>query len=229
MRTTTVSSASIHYRDKKRTMTVADQVYFWSNKVKPKPLHLTDRLPRPLSCSIVWSFMWQENNNNPYGTSSSHNSYYSQSPPSASANTHLQFYSSGDQGQFYPGSRSSLEGNVGAQGSISQQGVQPGFGGNIALPTVGWWKAFGTGGFEGEPPLLEGISSSVRSTVLNSWHVPELGINFSHIRAKSLTVLNPLQRIDEHIMDDADLAGPLMFFFWFATFLLFVSLIYMQD
>jgi protein YIPF5/7 len=173
--------------------------------------------------------MWQENNNNPYGTSSSHNPYYSQSPPSASANTHLQFYSAGDQGQFYPGSRSSLEGNVGAQGSISQQGVQPGFGGNIALPTRGWWKAFGTGGFEGEPPLLEGISSSVRSTVLNSWHVAELGINFSHIRAKSLTVLNPLQCIDEHIMDDADLAGPLMFFFWFATFLLFVSLIYMQD
>lgn len=52
----------------------------------------------------------------------------------------------------------------------------------------------------------------------------ELGINFSHIRAKSLTVLNPLQRIDEHIMDDADLAGPLLFFVCFGTCLLFVSL-----
>lgn len=51
---------------------------------------------------------------------------------------------------------------------------------------------------------------------------PELGINFSHIRAKSMTVLNPLRRIDEHIMDDADLAGPVMFYFAFATFLLFV-------
>lgn len=51
----------------------------------------------------------------------------------------------------------------------------------------------------------------------------ELGINFLHIRAKSLTVLNPLQRIDEHIMDDADLAGPLLFCFCFGTFLLFVS------
>lgn len=55
-------------------------------------------------------------------------------------------------------------------------------------------------------------------------YIIELGINFSHIRAKSLTVLNPMQRIDEHIMDDADLAGPLLFFFCFGMFLLFVSL-----
>jgi len=52
----------------------------------------------------------------------------------------------------------------------------------------------------------------------------ELGINFSHIQAKSLTVLNPLRRVDEHIMDDADLAGPLLFFLCFGIFLLFVSL-----
>lgn len=38
-----------------------------------------------------------------------------------------------------------------------------------------------------------------------------------------MTVLNPLQRIDEHIMDDADLAGPILFLFGFGTFLLFVS------
>jgi hypothetical protein len=41
--------------------------------------------------------------------------------------------------------------------------------------------------------------------------------------AKTLTVLNPLSRVDDHIMDDADLAGPLLFCFCFATFLLFVS------
>ncbi|KDQ57524.1 hypothetical protein JAAARDRAFT_130293 [Jaapia argillacea MUCL 33604] len=85
---------------------------------------------------------------------------------------------------------------------MSQHGAAPAYGGNIQ-PTGGWWTAFGTGGFEGEPPLLE-----------------ELGINFSHIRAKSLAVLNPLRRVDEHIMDDADLAGPLLFCFCFATFLL---------
>jgi hypothetical protein len=48
-------------------------------------------------------------------------------------------------------------------------------------------------------------------------------VNPSHILAKSLTVLNPLKRVDEHIMDDADLAGPLVFCFAFALVLLFVS------
>ncbi|KAF8325176.1 Yip1-domain-containing protein [Cantharellus anzutake] len=77
------------------------------------------------------------------------------------------------------------------------------FGGNIQ--TVGpWWTAFTTGAIEGEPPLLE-----------------ELGINFNHIRIKSLTVLHPVRKIDEHIMDDADLAGPIVFCFCFALFLLF--------
>jgi len=144
--------------------------------------------------------MWQDNNNI-YGASSSQSQYYAGAPPPAGVP--LQFYApSPVSSSFYPGSRSSLEGNVGAQGSISHQGVPPGYGGNIQ-PTGGWWTAFGTGGFEGEPPLLE-----------------ELGINFPHIRAKSLAVLNPLRRVDEHIMDDADLAGPLLFFLCFGTFLL---------
>lgn len=38
-----------------------------------------------------------------------------------------------------------------------------------------------------------------------------------------MAVLNPLGRVDERIMDDADLAGPLIFCFGFATFLLFVG------
>ncbi|KAI0058072.1 Yip1-domain-containing protein [Artomyces pyxidatus] len=139
--------------------------------------------------------MWQDNTA-PYAPSSSQNAYY----PQAAPNAPLQFY---DQNTFYPGSRSSLEGNVGAQGTIAQQGAAPGYGGSIQ-PMGGWWTAFGTGGFEGEPPLLE-----------------ELGINFSHIGAKSMTVLNPLRRVDENIMDDADLAGPLLFCFCFATCLLF--------
>jgi hypothetical protein len=37
-----------------------------------------------------------------------------------------------------------------------------------------------------------------------------------------MTVLNPLRKIDEHIMDDADLAGPILFCFCFGMFLLFV-------
>lgn len=33
-------------------------------------------------------------------------------------------------------------------------------------------------------------------------------------------MLNPLARIDQHIMDDSDLAGPVLFFLLFGTFLL---------
>jgi len=146
--------------------------------------------------------MWQDNGpysqNSPYG--------YGQPQPVQGAPPGLQFYSPGpgDTSGFYSSSRSSLEGHVGAQGSISAQGgVGSSYGGNIQ-PAGGWWTAFGTGGFEGEPPLLE-----------------ELGINFDHIWAKSLTVLNPFRRVDARIMDDADLAGPLLFCFCFAMSLLF--------
>jgi len=38
---------------------------------------------------------------------------------------------------------------------------------------------------------------------------------------QTLTVLNPIARIDQHIMDDSDLAGPVLFFLLFGTFLLF--------
>lgn len=40
--------------------------------------------------------------------------------------------------------------------------------------------------------------------------------------AQTLTVLNPMARIDQHIMDDADLAGPFLFCALFGTFLLLV-------
>jgi len=93
--------------------------------------------------------MWQDSA--AYGAaSSSQNSYYGRgNQPSVP----LQFY---DQSSFYVGSRPSLEGNVNAQGPIVAPGAS-GYTGSIQ-PTGGWWTAFGTGGFEGEPPLLEGAS-----------------------------------------------------------------------
>jgi hypothetical protein len=54
-------------------------------------------------------------------------------------------------------------------------------------------------------------------------HNLELGINFQHIRAKAMTVLNPLRGVDARIMDDADMAGPIIFMFCFGICLLFVS------
>ncbi|CCJ29230.1 unnamed protein product [Pneumocystis jirovecii] len=41
-----------------------------------------------------------------------------------------------------------------------------------------------------------------------------------HIKGKTLAVLNPLANLDDHIMDDSDLAGPILFCLLFATFLL---------
>ncbi|PPQ63981.1 hypothetical protein CVT24_009410 [Panaeolus cyanescens] len=133
--------------------------------------------------------MWQQDQSHPYTTTSS-SAYYAQHAEP------LQFYSQSQD--YYAAPRTSLDDQV--QGSMAPQTA--GFGGSIQSPG-GWWTAFGTGGFEGEPPLLE-----------------ELGINFQHIRDKSLTVLNPLRRVDEHIMDDADLAGPIFFIFCFGISLL---------
>lgn len=58
-------------------------------------------------------------------------------------------------------------------------------------------------GFEEEPPLLE-----------------ELGFNLDHVWQKTLSVLNPLKEADSHLMDDTDLAGPLLFCLAFGGFLL---------
>nr|XP_033783630.1 protein YIPF5 [Geotrypetes seraphini] len=57
--------------------------------------------------------------------------------------------------------------------------------------------------FEDEPPLLE-----------------ELGINFDHIWQKTLTVLHPLKVADGNIMNETDLAGPMVFCLAFGATLL---------
>lgn len=67
----------------------------------------------------------------------------------------------------------------------------------------GWLAAFTAAGYEGEPSLYE-----------------ELGVNFNHIKVKTLTVLNPFRNIDAHIMDDTDLFGPLIFGVLFGLILL---------
>lgn len=144
--------------------------------------------------------------------------YYQQQQPG------LDFYTADT---YAYGGRPSLEGSV-AMGGVSVS--SPGFGGS--MQSMGpWWTAFGTGGFDGEPPLLEGAFTTPRASLRFHVGCPclillftlELGINFNHIGAKSLTVLNPLKPVDARIMDDADLAGPIIFCFCFALFLLLVS------
>jgi hypothetical protein len=62
---------------------------------------------------------------------------------------------------------------------------------------------------DNEPPLLE-----------------ELGINFDHIFKKTKLVLNPFTTPDLTILDDVDLAGPLVFCLAFATSLLLLGKIH---
>lgn len=96
--------------------------------------------------------MWQDSSN-PYAQASQ-SPYYAQ----AAAAQPLQFYAPSpgpSEHGFYPGSRPSLEGNMGVQGSMGSHGSATGYGGNIQQ-TGPWWTAFGTGGLEGELPLLEG-------------------------------------------------------------------------
>jgi len=60
--------------------------------------------------------------------------------------------------------------------------------------------------YENEPPLLE-----------------ELGINFDHIKQKTVAVLNPTKEPDIMVMQDTDLAGPLVFCIAFGASLLFAG------
>lgn len=52
----------------------------------------------------------------------------------------------------------------------------------------------------------------------------ELGIDFSHIFKKILVVLNPRKSIDNVLVNDADLVGPIIFCFVLSLLLLLVVL-----
>lgn len=116
--------------------------------------------------------------------------------------------------QFYQSNYSNYQGQGQATDNFgaSMGSMDTGFGGSIdvsgtmgtgELPT-GILAAFGTSGYPGEPPILE-----------------ELGINFNHIKTKTLAVLNPFNKnITADIMSDSDLAGPILFVLLFGTLLL---------
>jgi len=142
----------------------------------------------------------------PYGNSAQNLQFYPSSytpnPVSGHATPSQAAYGgygapAGSPGYGVPGGGGFNSGFGAPQGVSGRMGEQGGL-------RTGWLAAFGTEGYDGEPPLLE-----------------ELGVNFAHIQSKTLAVLNPLARIDQHIMDDSDLAGPILFFLLFGTFLLF--------
>ncbi|GMM51277.1 transporter [Starmerella bacillaris] len=70
--------------------------------------------------------------------------------------------------------------------------------------STGFLAAFGTSGYPDESSLLE-----------------ELGVNFGHIAQKTKAVLLPISSGvgNEGLMNDSDLAGPVLFFLLFGIFL----------
>jgi hypothetical protein len=95
-----------------------------------------------------------------------------QSQPYGQQSEPLAFFggpsSASSASPYYPGSRSSLEGNMGAgpstAGAYASGNMNGGIGGMMSSEGR-WWEAFGTGGFEGEPSLMEGESCSFISGV----------------------------------------------------------------
>lgn len=137
--------------------------------------------------------------------------YYSQPPPQTPYNpSNLQFYpsqysgapvsghSTPAQAQYsYPstyGAPASQSSAYGGFGGAAPVGVSGRMGEQGGLRT-GWLAAFGTEGYEGEPPLLE-----------------ELGVNFGHIKIKVGVSfhISPLRGGPPHMenLGDANPASP---------------------
>ncbi|KAL3229742.1 Protein transport protein YIP1 [Nakaseomyces bracarensis] len=95
------------------------------------------------------------------------------------------------------------------QGSMSFQSGQTPTDTNMVPPDplpAGLLNALSTKGYAYEPPLLE-----------------EIGINFDHIIKKTMYVLRPTMSssmLSHEILNDSDLAGPVIFFMLFGLFLL---------
>ncbi|RMD41852.1 hypothetical protein DV735_g3296, partial [Chaetothyriales sp. CBS 134920] len=129
--------------------------------------------------------------------------FFSSSYPAVSGHTTPSQATYGGYGAVnaapaYPG--------YGPTSAVSGFGAAPGLSGRISDQgsglRTGWLAAFGTEGYEGEPSLME-----------------ELGVNFDHIKTKTVAVLNPWTRPSPHIMDDSDLYGGLLFLVLYGTFL----------
>jgi hypothetical protein len=118
-------------------------------------------------------FFQQAPNSQPYGGNAQNLQFYSSSygPNTVSGHETPQQasygYSASAPSPAYPGAAAFNSGFAGPSGVSGRMGEQGGL-------RTGWLAAFGTEGYDGEPPLLE-----------------ELGVNFGHIQSKVLSaVLN---------------------------------------
>ncbi|XP_060563208.1 protein YIPF5-like isoform X2 [Ruditapes philippinarum] len=101
----------------------------------------------------------------------------------------------GQEQQFGQFDYSNQSTNYGMEASYTGQQPAP-YNPSILTPDSAQAFSAPPGGdnYEDEPPLME-----------------ELGINFDHIVQKTMAVLNPLKQTQHELMQDTDLAGPLVF------------------
>ena len=94
-------------------------------------------------------------------------SSYSNQPVSGHSTPFQAAYGAAPQGGAYPSNYGSSSSNYGFGAFPGQPGATGQMGTGQGGLRTGWIAAFGTEGYEGEPPLLE-----------------ELGVNFHHIQTK---------------------------------------------
>ncbi|KAI6237845.1 hypothetical protein M3Y95_00307600 [Aphelenchoides besseyi] len=135
-------------------------------------------------------------NNQPYDQTAA-NSWFQQDGGWAQTNYNQQQYGGDQSYNNYAGDQTNY-------------GNQQNYSGNMFIPSVPQnAPQQSNDDFENEPPLLE-----------------ELGVNFDHIRQKTIAVLNPIAYASEDVAADQDLAGPLVFCLLFGTSLLLNGRVY---
>lgn len=142
---------------------------FVSSLLSPPPTHIDDS--QPLRANMA-NYGYQPNpNQQSYAAQNNLNFYqssYSNQPVSGHSTPFQAAYGGGAQSNAYaqPGYGGSSA-NYGFGAFPGQPGPSGQMGTGQGGLRTGWLAAFGTEGYEGEPPLLE-----------------ELGVNFGHIQMK---------------------------------------------
>ena len=116
------------------------------------------------------SYGYQPQQSQSYSAQNNLNFYqssYSTQPVSGHTTPFQAAYGGGAQSNAYPQQNYPSQGNYGFGAFPGQPGASGQMGTGQGGLRTGWLAAFGTEGYEGEPPLLE-----------------ELGVNFQHIQMK---------------------------------------------
>lgn len=132
------------------------------------------------------NYGYQSTPNQPYSAQGNLNFYQSSysTQPVSGQSTPFQAYGSNAQNQAYgqAGAYSASSANYGFGAFPGQPGASGQMGTGQSGLRTGWLAAFGTEGYDGEPPLLE-----------------ELGVNFQHIQSKVCSGRSRSRRV---LLDD---------------------------